>query len=284
MNPIPQPHPPPSAQNSAWPIPGVSPLLSSASTFTSTNPQWADPAQDKHFPLSISPAPSVCAPGMGWTPQFLPLWLGRAASASLPFIGTDTPKLLSGAILPPTHSLCLPLPLRPGPQTTWLAFLWPGQRLKLLAVNARIVLPWISPSPCPALPPLQEPKDCVTSGIPIPLPIPPSPRGTTGQQRMLSPPSAQPQTHPQCTPSSLLLPAINSNGFLPPTQRGHFILHRGVESGLTSLEFIRQVKRERKGKVCGGPRNTTTPPLPFQAAPSPSQGGLNALNGFCALS
>lgn len=167
----------------------------------------------------------MCAPGMGRTPQFLPPWLGRTASASLPFIGTDTPKLLSGAILPPTHSLCLPLPLRPGPQTTWLAFLRPGQRLKLSAVNARIVLPWISPSPCPALPRLQGLKDCATSDNPILLPIPPSPSGTTGQQRMLSSPSAQLHMHPQCTPSSLLLPAINSNGFLPPTQRGHFILH-----------------------------------------------------------
>lgn len=211
-----------------------------------------------------------------------PATLAQRNSASLPFIGTDTPKLLSGAILPPTRSLCPPLPLSPGPQTTWLAFLWPGQRLKLPAVNARIVLPQISPSPCPALPPLWGPKDCATSDIPIPLPIPPSPSGTTGQQRMFSPPSAQP--HTQCTPNSLLLPAINLNGFLPPTQRGHFILHRRVESGLTSLEFIRQVKRERKGKVCGGPRSTAAPPLPLQAAPSPSQGGLNALNGFCAFS
>lgn len=217
---------------------------------------------------------------MGQTPQLLPPWLGRTASASLPFIGTDTPKLLSGAILP----LCPPLPLRPGPQTTWLAFLWPGQRLKLSAVNARIVPPRIPPSPCPALPPLQGPKDCATSDIPVPLPSPPSPLGTTGQQRMLSPPSAQLHMHPQCTPSSLLLPTINSNGFLPPTQRGHFILHREVESGLTSLEFIRQVKRDRKGKVCGGPRNTTAPPLPFQAAPLQSQAGLNAFNAFCDFS
>lgn len=156
----------------------------------------------------------MCAPGMGQTPQLLPPWLGRTASASLPFIGTDTPKLLSGAILPPTRSLCPPLPRRPGPQTTWLAFLWPGQRLELSAVNARIVLPWTSPSLCPALPPPTETQGLCHLGYPHPLPISPAPSGTTGQQRMLSPPSAQPHMHPQCTPSPFP-PLIPMDSFLP---------------------------------------------------------------------
>lgn len=162
-----------------------------------------------------------------------PVTLARWDSASLPFIGSNTPKLLSGAFSPPTRSLCLPLLLRLGPQTTWLAFLWLGQRLKPPAVNARIVPSWVSPSPHPSLPPLRGPL---------------SGRGC----------SPHPRHSLTRAPSSPLLPTINLNEFLPPTQRGHFILHQRVESGLTSLEFIRQVKRERKGKVC---RGQEMPPL-----------------------
>lgn len=204
----------------------ASPLLSSHSTFTSTNPQQADPAQAQTL-SSLRPSCPISACPRDRSDPAAPVTSAWRDGASLPFIGSNTPKLLSRAVSPPTCSLCLLPPPRPGPQTTWLAFLWPGQRLKPPAVNARIVPPQISPFPHTSLPPLRRPL---------------SGRGC----------SPHPQHSLMRTLSSPLLPAINSNEFLPPTQGGHFILHRGVESGLTSLEFIHQVKRERKRKVCWG--------------------------------
>lgn len=148
--------------------------------------------------------------------------MGRdpAAPASLqggrrfpPFISSGTPEVLSGAVSPPTRCPCLPQPPRPGPQTTWLAFLRRGQRLKRPAMNVRIVPPWTSPAPARPSPPLHGHR---AAGDAHPTLV----------------------TAWRAPPVSPLLPAINSNEFLPPTQRGRFILNRGVESGLTSLEFM----------------------------------------------
>jgi len=82
MNPIPQPHRPPSAQNSAWPIPAASPLLSSHSMFTSTHPQRLTQLQLRPLPPSVPPAPSLRAPGTGWTLQLLAPRLGGTALSS----------------------------------------------------------------------------------------------------------------------------------------------------------------------------------------------------------
>lgn len=211
QNPHPTTNSPPSMQTTACPIPVTSPL--SCSTFTSTI-HLHEPSLHRaeatlaqiHSPLSFMPHPSLCTPrALGWVgpcSSYHSMWDG----VSLPFISSGAPEVLSRAISPPTHCHCLP---KPGPKPTQMAFLWYSQRLKPLAMNARIVPP--------------QPSH--------PLPFPPSSSGLQSSR------GCSPHPGPSTCPSSPLLPAINSNEFLPPTQRGPCILHQGADRRLTSLEF-----------------------------------------------